>query len=173
MIDVRAISLFIVVGGRLWRPPQQLCGIAVLRADRVEWPRIGRLFFLYSTKLLLSILWIVVMINMLKADVLSLYIPNSTDEVLKAAGDIPITLLMLIGSVMMETSILVIVLSYVLERKLNRRLNIIVAVLTIIFIWGGMSTYPHYLFIATVETVCLLFIIRVAWKWSESEILVT
>ena len=31
-------------GGR----PQQLCGIAVLRADRVEWPRIGRLFFLYS-----------------------------------------------------------------------------------------------------------------------------
>jgi len=126
-----------------------------------------------ETKLLLSILWIVVMINMLKADVLSLYIPNSTDEVLKAAGDIPITLLMLIGSVMMETSILMIVLSYVLERKLNRRLNIIVAVLTIIFIWGGMSTYPHYLFIATVETVCLLFIIRVAWKWSESEILVT
>ena len=29
-------------------PAQQLCGIAVLRADRVEWPRIGRLFFLYS-----------------------------------------------------------------------------------------------------------------------------
>jgi uncharacterized membrane protein HdeD (DUF308 family) len=126
-----------------------------------------------ETKLLLSILWIVVMINMLKADVLSLYIPNSTDEVLKAAGDIPITLLMLIGSVIMEASILMIVLSYVLERKLNRWLNIIVAVFTIIFIWGGMSTYPHYLFVATIETVCLLFIIRVAWKWSEPEILVT
>ena len=32
-----------------YRPPQQLCGIAVLRADRVEWPRTGRLFCLYST----------------------------------------------------------------------------------------------------------------------------
>jgi hypothetical protein len=33
-----------------WRPPQQLCGIAVRRADRVERPRIGRLFCLYSSK---------------------------------------------------------------------------------------------------------------------------
>jgi hypothetical protein len=32
----------------LYSPPQQLCGIAVLRADRVEWSRIGRLFCLYS-----------------------------------------------------------------------------------------------------------------------------
>ena len=33
-----------------------------------------------DTKVLLSTLWIVVMINMLKADILSLFIPGATDE---------------------------------------------------------------------------------------------
>jgi len=46
--DITTVCFLDFAGGRLWRPPQQLCGIAVLRADRVEWPRIGRLFFLYS-----------------------------------------------------------------------------------------------------------------------------
>jgi len=32
-----------------------------------------------DTKVLLSTLWIVVMINMLKADILSLYIPGATE----------------------------------------------------------------------------------------------
>tara|TARA_B110000902_G_scaffold194815_1_gene220833 strand:+ start:124 stop:1161 length:1038 start_codon:yes stop_codon:yes gene_type:complete len=36
-------------------PPQQLCGIPVLRADRVEWPRIGRLFFLYLKKVKVTV----------------------------------------------------------------------------------------------------------------------
>ena len=34
-----------------------------------------------DTKVLLSTLWIVVMINMLKADILSLYIPGAAEEV--------------------------------------------------------------------------------------------
>jgi hypothetical protein len=36
-----------------------------------------------DTKVLLSTLWIVVMINMLKADILSLYIPGSAEELAK------------------------------------------------------------------------------------------
>jgi hypothetical protein len=39
-----------------------------------------------DTRVLLSILWIVVMVNMLKADILSLYIPGAADEVAKTAG---------------------------------------------------------------------------------------
>jgi hypothetical protein len=35
----------------------------------------------FDTKVLLSTLWIVVMINMLKADILSLFIPGPADEV--------------------------------------------------------------------------------------------
>ena len=122
-----------------------------------------------DTKVLLSTLWIVVMINMLKADILSLYVPGSADELARAAGEIPITQLMLGGAIMMEISIVMIILSRVLQYRMNRWVNIIVSIITIAFIWGGAASYPHYLFIATVETICLLLIIWNAWKWTEQE----
>ena len=122
-----------------------------------------------DTKVLLSTLWIVVMINMLKADILSLYVPGSADELARTAGEIPITQLMLGGAIMMEISIVMIILSRVLQYRMNRWVNIIVSIITIAFIWGGAASYPHYLFIATVETICLLLIIWNAWKWTEQE----
>jgi peptidoglycan biosynthesis protein MviN/MurJ (putative lipid II flippase) len=122
-----------------------------------------------DTKVLFSTLWIVVMINMLKADILSLYIPGATEEVAKTAGETPITTLMLGGAVMMEISIVMIILSRVLKYRVNRWANIIVSIITIAFIWGGGASYPHYIFIATVETICLLIIIWNAWKWTEQE----
>lgn len=122
-----------------------------------------------DTKVLLSTLWIVVMINMLKADILSLYVPGSADELARTAGETPITQLMLAGAIMMEISVVMIILSRVLKYRMNRWVNIIVSIITIAFIWGGAASYPHYLFIATVETICLLLIIWNAWKWSEQE----
>lgn len=38
-------------------------------------------------QVLLSILWIIIMLNMLKADILSLYIPGAVDELVKLAGE--------------------------------------------------------------------------------------
>lgn len=124
-----------------------------------------------TTKVLLSTLWIVVMINMLKADILSLYIPGAADEVAKtsATTGTPIPLLMLGGAIMMEISIVMIILSRVLSYKLNRWVNIIVSLITIIFVIGGGVSYPHYLFIAAVEVICLLLIIWFTWKWSNPE----
>ena len=116
---------------------------------------------------LLSTLWIVVMINMLKADILSLYIPGVAEEVASTAGDTPIPLLMLGGAIMMEISIVMIILARVLKRKLNHWVNIIASVITIVFIVAGGSLYPHYIFIAAVEIVCLLLIIWIALKWRE------
>lgn len=118
-------------------------------------------------KVLLSTLWIVVMVNMLKADILSLYIPGAAEEVAKTAGGTPIPVLMLGGAIMMELSIVMIILSRVLRYNVNRWANIIVGVITIAFIWGGAASQPHYIFIAAVETICLLLIIWNAWKWTE------
>ena len=53
-----------------------------------------------ATQTLLSTLWIVVVINMLKADILSLYIPGAAEELARTAGDIPISRLMLGGAIM-------------------------------------------------------------------------
>ena len=120
-----------------------------------------------DTKVLLSTLWIVVMINMLKADILSGFIPGAMEEVanIAASAATSIPQLMLGGAVMGQLAIAMIILARVLKYSLNRRMNIVISIITIVYIWGGMASYPHYLFIASVETICLLLIIGVAWTW--------
>jgi hypothetical protein len=109
------------------------------------------------------------MFNMLKADILSLYIPGVADEVVKTAGETPITQLMLVGAIMMEISIIMIILSCVLVYRVNRWANIIMAIITIAFVVGGGAPYPHYIFIGAIEVICLLLIIWNAWKWTEQQ----
>lgn len=124
-----------------------------------------------DTKVLLSTLWIVVMINMLKADILSLFIPESAAELARTAAStgVPIPQLMLGAAIMGELAIVMIILSRVLQHGVNRWLNIIMGVITIAYIWGGAVAYPHYTFIAIVETICLLLIIWYAWTWRNGE----
>jgi len=122
-----------------------------------------------DTKVLLSTLWIVVMINMLKADILSLYIPGVLEEMAEFAGGTPIPQLMLFAAIMMEISIAMIFFSRVLKYRANRWANIIASVITIAFVVGGGSTYPHYIFIATIELVCMLLIVWLAWNWKNPE----
>jgi len=124
-----------------------------------------------DTKVLLSTLWIVVMINMAYADILSLHIPGAFDEMTKTSVSIGTTIpqLMLGGAIMTEISIIMILLSRVLKYGLNRWVNSVVSIVTIAYIWGGMASYPHYIFIAAVETICLLLIIGLAWTWRNVE----
>lgn len=124
-----------------------------------------------DTKALLSNLWLLVYLNILTADVLSLNIPGS-EESLKATSasmGTPIPQLMLFGAVTNELSIVMILLSRVLNYGVNRWVNIVMGIVTITYIWALGSPYPHYIFIATVETICLLLIIWNAWKWSNLE----
>lgn len=124
-----------------------------------------------DTKALLSTLWIVVMINMLKADILSLYIPGAAEEVAKTASSAGASIpqLMLGAAIIGQLAIAMIVLSRVLKHGINRWVNIGVGIITIAYIWGGMAAYPHYIFIASVETLCLLLIIGLAWTWRNIE----
>jgi hypothetical protein len=124
-----------------------------------------------DTKVLFSTLWIVVMINMAYADILSLHIPGAFDEVAKTSVSTgaPIPQLMLGGAIMMEIPAAMIILPRVLKYVVNRWFNIVVGIFTIAYIWGGAASYPHYIFIAMVETICLLLIIGNAWKWRAVE----
>ena len=106
---------------------------------------------------------------MLKADILSLYIPGIHEEMAEFLGATPVSQMMLVAAIMMEISIAMIFLSRVLKYKANRWANIIIGVITIVWVIGGGSTYPHYLFIATIEVICLLLIIWIAWKWTKPE----
>jgi hypothetical protein len=124
-----------------------------------------------DTKVLLSTLWVIVMINMLKADILSLNIPGAAEEVARtsASAGASIPQLMLIGAIMGQLGIAMIILSRVLKYGINRWVNIVVGIVTIAYIWGGAASYPHYIFIASVETLCLVLIIGFAWKWRNVE----
>lgn len=64
--------------------------------------------------------------------------------------------------------VVMILLSRALKYRGNRWVNIIASLLTIAFVVGGGASYPHYIFIVTVEVICLLLIIWFAWKWTES-----
>ena len=124
-----------------------------------------------DTKILLSTLWLLVMINILTADVLSLTITGS-EEILKTTSvntGLAIPILMLVGAVMNELSIVMILLSRILKYGMNRWVNILVSIITLAYIWGGGSSYPHYIFIAAVESVCLLLIIWIAGKWTAQQ----
>lgn len=118
---------------------------------------------------ILSTLWIVVMFNMAYADILSLYTPGVHEELAAFAGGTPITQLMLVGAIMIQVPILMVFLSKVLKYKINRWANIIAGVITIVYVIGGGSLTPHYIFIATIEVVCTLLIVWTAWKWPHLE----
>lgn len=124
-----------------------------------------------DTRALLSSLWIAVMINMLMADILSGVIPGAAEEVARTSASTGATIpqLMLIGAIMGNLAIVMIVLSRVVKYGVSRWANIIVGIITIVYIWGGMVSYPHYIFIASIETLCLLLIIWNALKWQNVE----
>jgi hypothetical protein len=107
----------------------------------------------------LSTLWIVVMFNMLAADIFSIFVA----EGIQISQE-----LLLIGAVMLEIPVLMIFLSRVIDCKINRWLNITASVITILFVVGGGSLYLHYLFFASVEVICMLFIIKYAWNWKKN-----
>lgn len=124
-----------------------------------------------DVKVKLSTLWILVMFNMLAADILSFMYPGSLKEIMTGyGGEIQITPgFLLLAAIMMEIPITMIFFSRVLKYSVNRWANIIAAIITIAFVIGGGSNTPHYIFLATIEVVCMLLIIWLAWKWTNPE----
>ncbi len=121
-------------------------------------------------KVLFSSLWTVVMVNMIFADILSFMAPGSLAEIINGEMDVQITEgLLLVFAIILEIPMVMIVLSRVLKYGLNRWVNVIASVITIAFIIGGGSAYPHYIFFAAVQTICMLIIIWFAIKWPKPE----
>jgi len=117
-------------------------------------------------KVKLSTLWVCVMFIMVFADILSFIRPGFLEEI----GEQQITDgFLLIAAVFIVIPIAMIFLSRVLKNRANRWVNIIAAAITILWVIGGGSTYPHYIFFATIETVCMLLIVWYAWKLPKQE----
>jgi Family of unknown function (DUF6326) len=113
----------------------------------------------------LSTLWLLVVLNMILADVLTAYIVFTDKSVLQIPGDAK--LVMAIAAVVINLPIAMIYLSKTLAYTPNRIANVMIAIPTIVFVVGGGSLLPHYLIIATIEVLLLLTIIVIALRWQQ------
>ena len=118
-------------------------------------------------KVKLSTLWIVVMMNMIFADIFTITVELVNKNTLAVPGDVKV--IMSIAAIVTNIPILMIYFSRVLTYKWNRLSNIVAGILTIIYIIGPGDTSVHYLICAGVEVLILLIIMVNAWKWKEQD----
>jgi Sec-independent protein secretion pathway component TatC len=118
----------------------------------------------------LSTLWVVVMFNMVFADILSFIKPGALQELWAGQAGVHITPgLLLVFAVLLEIPIAMIFVSRILRPEANCWANTAAAVMTTLFVIGGGSIDLHYLFFATVEIACMALIVRSVWAGRSSE----
>jgi len=118
-----------------------------------------------DNKVIISTLWIVVMLNMIFADILSFITPGFFEA---SAMQVSQSLL-IVYAILLEIPIIMIIMSRVLKRGVNRWANIVASIITMVFVVVGGSTYLHYIFFTTIEVVLMLLIIWLAWKWQNNQ----
>lgn len=123
-----------------------------------------------ETRTRLSTLWVVVMFNMVFADILTFTKPGALQELWAGQAGVTITDgLLLLFALLLEIPIAMIVLSRVLQPEANRWANTAAAVITTLFVVGGGSAAPHYIFFAAVEIACMALIVWSVWARRGSE----
>ena len=126
-------------------------------------------------KVILSTLWIFAMFNYIYADILTFFEPGMLEQLMTGSvGGIQFTQGFLLGAaILMETAIVMVLLSRVLKYRANRWANIIAGVLHTAAVFSSMfvGSPPalHYIFFGTIEMVCTLFIVWYAWTWPNPE----
>ncbi len=120
----------------------------------------------------LSTLWIFIMFNMVFADIFSFMYPGALKQIMagNAEGTQITPEFLLIAAMVTEISIAMVFLSRLLKYRVNRWANIIGGVITILWVIGGGSTTLHYIFFASIEVVCSLVIIWLAWTWRNPKV---
>ena len=125
-------------------------------------------------KVMLSTLWIFVMFNYTYCDILGLMDSSLLKQYLTGVVDgLELTQnFLFIGAILMEIPIAMILLSRILNYKVNRWANITagsiktIAMISTMFV-GTPSVY--YGFFGTIEIATTIFIVYYAWKWKEND----
>lgn len=113
-----------------------------------------------------SLLWVTVSLNIVFADVLSLYVPGVLPEVMNGTVE-GVTLsesLMLVAAFFIQIPITMIILTYLLSPRLLRPVTMVAVLITAAFVIGGGSLKPHYLFFAFCEVMALSAILYLTWR---------
>ncbi|MBP6387106.1 MAG: hypothetical protein KA327_10855 [Pseudarcicella sp.] len=122
-----------------------------------------------NIKFKLALLWVSFMFLYIYVDYFHLYMPGTIKDIL--AGKVfvfDITYIFIqIAMFFVAIPTLMIFLSVALPAKINRKTNIIVAIVFIPYMLFNLVgvAWLHMYFAATLEVILLCLIIRYAWKW--------
>ena len=124
----------------------------------------------------LSALWALVSLNIAFADILGLYTPGVIPEVISGVIEgVTITENMrLVAAVFIQIPIAMIVAMQLMPQRVWRLVNTTAIVVTALFVIGGGSLKPHYIFFASCEILALFGIAWLVWRtpvlgWANSE----
>ena len=131
----------------------------------------NKLIQVQDKKVALSTLWVFVMFCSAYADLIGFIEPGTLENIINGhTGFVLTPALILVFSLFQAIPIAMILASRWLRRDVNRWLNIVASVLTLLYVlgggnWGSVS-YPVF---AALEVVAMLGIIRLAWTWRNDE----
>lgn len=127
-----------------------------------------------NVRLRLAALWTAATFCYLYGDYFELYTPGKVESLLSGESGLESPLILFIASVVMAIPPLMIVLSLSLRPKATRLLNIVVGVLftvmmLLIAIGSLTSWYAFYVFLALLESVLTIIVVKTAWNWPRVE----
>ncbi len=108
-------------------------------------------------------LWLLVILNIIIADILSIIVELVNKNTLDIFGEVKTT--MGIAALLLNIPVLMVFFSKTLNYKTNRIMNIIASLVTLLFVIGGGSLLPHYIICVSIEVIVLIVIIWTACKW--------
>jgi hypothetical protein len=117
-------------------------------------------------KVKLSLLWIFVVLLMVYADIVSLMDPTSAIRE-RMVGTPTSAGFLLAGAAVMIISIAPVILSWVLNYKVNRWVSTVIGAFMILQIVAG-GHGPFYVLFETVEVASVLLIVWFTWKWKPA-----
>ena len=133
----------------------------------------GRNLSFERSRVILSTLWIFAILNYLYADVMGSMDAEVIETILSGSvGSMEMTPgFFFMGAILMETAIVMVLLARVLAWRANRIANIITGVIHTLAVFASMfvegSPALYYIFFATIEIACTLFIIWFAITWKK------
>ena len=118
-------------------------------------------------KVILSTLWIFALLNYIYADIFNIVFNPETQA---EATTMPQGAVFGFA-ILMETGIAMVLLSRVLNYRANRLANIIAGIINTALVgWTLFGANPSfYIFFASIEIACTLFIVWYAWRWRKQE----
>ena len=128
-----------------------------------------------NVRIRLSALWITLMLFYIYADILGFYTPGVIEDVIsEEIGGVQITEgFLFVMAIWMAIPSLMVILSLALRPTVNRWVNIIVGLISIVMLGASFfagSISVRYLFQAIVEGVLMVWIVGQAWWWPRKEV---